>query len=291
MDLVWSLGTVGGNPARPGGALEWTDRAAEREAELSEQLSDAQTTENEAMGSGLARKAHDIERLLTDLRGIRPALDALVDVSRHVVNGAKLVTLWPVLCGFFNEWLLQPGEGPRAHVVLDERLSGMASDSACGSLAGEDALRIVEETIATTRVPIGGFGDPSVYVGTVREATGLRFRAVRVIGLAEGHLPAVSREDPVLPDVLREALRTTDAAAAGYWPPTAMDLALGDLHALDLVVRSAESRVALSAARLDTDRSQREPSSVILEAAAALGRPNRSTGEAGEIIPDAAALQ
>ena len=31
MDLSWSLGTVGGNPARPEGALDWADRAAEQE--------------------------------------------------------------------------------------------------------------------------------------------------------------------------------------------------------------------------------------------------------------------
>ena len=36
--------------------------------------------------------------------------------------------------------------------------------------------------------------------------------------------------------------------------------------------------------------SEREPSSVILEAAAALARPNRSTGEQGAVIPERATL-
>ena len=290
MDLSWSLGTVGGNPARPEGALDWADRAAEREAELSEQFARAQAAENEALETGLARRAIDIERLLTDLRAIRPALDALVGLARLAVEGTSLTMLWPRLFGFFDEWLLQPGAGPGVHIILNERLDRMASDAQCGTLAGEDALRIVEEVITSTRVPIGHFGDPSVYLGTVREAVGLRFRAVRVIGLAEGHLPSMPSEDPVIPDALREVLRIPHAET-GAFPPTAIDRSLNDLHALDLVVRNVESHVAFSAARLDVDRSEREPSSVILEAAAALGRPNRSTGETGAIIPDAAALR
>ena len=72
--------------------------------------------------------------------------------------------------------------------------------------------------------------------------------------------------------------------------PLTADRALEDLHALDLVVRSAERVVALSAPRLDAERSEREPSSIILEAAAALARPNRITGEQGAVIPERTAL-
>src|SRR5439155_21785078 len=57
------------------------------------------------------------------------------------------------------------------------------------------------------------------------------------------------------------------------------------------VVRNAGSRLALSAPRLDVERSEREPSSVILEAAAALARPNRVTGERRAVIPDRIALE
>ena len=290
MDLAWSLGTVGGNPARREGALDWADRAADREADLSEQLARAQTIENESPEAGLARRAIDIERLLADLQAIRPALGALVGLARLAVEGANLTTLWPRLFSFFDEWLLQPGDGPGVHVILNERLDRMASDEQCGTLAGEDALRIVEEVMTSARVPVGHFGDPSVYLGTVREAIGLRFRAVRIIGLAEGHLPSMPPEDPVIPDALRESVRFPQTETEALLP-TAIDRSLNDLHALDLVVRDVGSHIALSAARLGVDRSEREPSSVILEAAAALGRPNRSTGEAGATIPDAVALR
>jgi RecB family exonuclease len=290
MDLVWSLGTVGGNPARPEGALDWRDRAAKREIELSEQLDRARAMENEGADAGLARRAVDIERLLADLRTIRPALDALVGLAQLTVERKNLTMMWPRLSDFFDGWLLQAGDGPRSLAVLDERLDRMASDPQCGSLAGEDALRILEKVITSTRVPIGRFGDPAVYIGAVNGAVGLRFRAVRVIGLAEGHLPSMPSEDPVIPDALRESLRNAHPGMA-IFPPTAIDRSLNDLHSLDMVVRNVESHLAFSAARLDVDRTEREPSSVILEAAAALGRPNRSTGEAAAIIPDSAALR
>jgi RecB family exonuclease len=290
MDLVWSLGTVGGNPARPEGSLDWADRTAKREVELSEQLAHARAVESEAPDVGLPRRAIDIERLLADLQAIRPALDALVNLARLAVEGTNLTVLWPRLYSFFNEWLLQPGEGPGMHIILDERLGRMASDAQCGTLAGDNALRIVEEVITTTRVPVGRFGDPSIYLGTVRDAVGLRFCAARIIGLAEGHLPSVRPEDPVIPDALRDSLRTARTETVVLLS-TAIDQSLNDLHALDIIVRQVESHVAFSAARLGVDRSEREPSSVVLEAAAALGRPNRSTGEAGPIVPDGAALR
>jgi hypothetical protein len=140
------------------------------------------------------------------------------------------------------------------------------------------------------RLPLGRFGEPAVYVGTVREAAGVPFRAVRVMGLAERHLPAVPREDPVIPDAVRARLLAAGAGGAVIGPANAGDRTIEALHALDGVIRNAGARVALSFSRLDADRSMREPASVILEAAAALGRPNAVTREPGPVIPDGAAL-
>ena len=158
----------------------------------------------------------------------------------------------------------------------------------CGSLAGDDALKMIEEGILSTRVGPGHFGEPAVYIGTVHGAAGLHFRAVRVIGLNEGHLPSLPREDPVLPDALRQTL--IDARRQRCFLAVTGDRALDDLHALDLIVRNSGQVVALSAPRLDAERSEREPSSIMLEAAAALSRPNRITGERNAVIPDRTAL-
>ena len=282
-DLIWSLGTAGGSAARREGALEWAERAASRDASLGAQIERARQSADDPDNAALVRSLRDLERLLADLRAVRPALDALVAVARLALHGATLASLWPALRQFLARWLLQPGEGGRVHAILDERLSTLTSDSACGALTGDDALRVVEDAVLSTRLPTGRFGEPAVYVGTVHGAVGLPFTAVRVIGLAEGHLPPVPREDPVLPDRLRAQL--------GRAMPTAADHVLESLHALDAVVRGARTCVVLSVPRLDVERSEREPASVVLEAAAALGRPDAATGAAGAVIPDLRAVR
>jgi RecB family exonuclease len=140
-------------------------------------------------------------------------------------------------------------------------------------------------------MPAGRFGEPAVYVGRIAAARHLTFRAVRVIGLGEGHFPGIPREDPVVPDALRARLLVPASDACSLRPPTSADEVLAALHALDTVVRNATERVVLSVSRLDLERSQREASSVILEAAAALGRPNATTGETAPVIPDAVTLR
>jgi RecB family exonuclease len=282
MDLVWALGTAGGNPGRPQGALAWSRRAVERERTLQAHLARAAAAgEDDPDKPALARRQRELERLLGDLQATRPALEALVAVARAAIGGA-LAEIWPLLRGFLDEWLLQPGGGARVQVVLDARLAALIAGPA-GALAGDEALAVVEDAILATRVAGGRFGEPAVYVGTLSGAVGLAFEAVRVIGLAEGHVPSVPREDPVLPDAMRAAL--------GPALPTAADLALAQIHALDVVVGDAGRRVALSASRVDLERSLREPSSALLEAAAALGRPNAVTGEPGRAVPDATALE
>jgi RecB family exonuclease len=289
VELVWSLGTVGGNPAHPEGALEWSRRAVERDGELQDQLERARAAGDDAEQAGVALRARDIERTLTDLRAVLPALVGLVGVARVVAAGRPLSATWPALQEFLARWLLQPGEGARVHALLDERLGPLAVDAACGSLTGDEALRLVEETLVSIRLPAGRFGEPAVYVGAVSEAAGLRFRAVRVIGLAEGHLPSIPREDPVIPDALRARLGGAGAGGRIVSLPTAADRALEALHALDRVVRDATERIALSAPRVTGERSLREPSAILLEALAALARPNAVTGD--PVTADVSALR
>jgi len=287
-DLIWSLGIVGGNAAYPEGSFEWSRRAKERETELEQQLERAHTAED-VDDTDYARGLKNLERRLTDLRRVRPALDALVNLVRSAVQNAPLSSLWPALRTFFDEWLLQPGEGPRVQVALDDQLGKIGVDSACGSLAGDDALKVIEQVILSTRIPIARFGDPAVYVGSIHEAAGLAFTSVRAIGLAEGHFPSISNEDAVIPDMLRERFGRAGETTSNLFTTTS-DRALQGLHALDAVVRDTKRQIVLSAPRLDVERSQREPSSVILEAAAALARPNRTTGKQNPVIPDRNAL-
>ncbi len=284
MDLAYSLGTIGGSTNRPADALAWLGRPQEREWKLEEQLEKASEAEGDEEQAGMARRARDLERLLRDLRAIRPALNALVEVARVVLANEPLAEVWRVLCEFLETWLLAPGQGLQVPSLLGDALRVASADAGCRGLRGHEALEFVEERLRSLRVPTGRFGEPAVYVGTLRDALGLRFRAVRIIGLSEGALPSAPREDPVLPETARRRLHEALL-------PSAADRALAQLHALDRIVRDAGGSVVLSAPRLTGDRVDREASSIFIEAAAALGRPERATGKRERVIPDSTALR
>jgi len=260
--LAWSLGTVGGSAARPELAVEWSPRAAARQAQLEAEL--ARTMEGaEADAPG----ARDLRSLLDSLRAVRPAVDALVGVARLVAGGRPLAELAPAVLDFIGRWLLDPGPGAPVHALLAGALEGSLDDAVGEGVRGADALAVVEDRLRDLRVPTVRFGEPAVHVGTVGGTAGLEFQAVRIIGLCEGALPSPGREDAILPDAMREE---ADPALV----PVSADRVLGQLHALDLAVRGAGRAVALSAPRADLERSERETSSVLVEAGAALGRPD-----------------
>jgi RecB family exonuclease len=284
-ELGSRLGSAGGSVGNPDGALEWSARVADRLRAIEVEVARGAAV-GDGADSGARSRAREIERVSANLTAIRPAFDAVVRLAARVARGETLSVLWPALHDFLQEWLVQPADGPRVEAVLAETLAAAAADGACGTISGDEALRVIERAVLGARVPVGRFGEPRVFVGALADAVGLAFTAVRVIGLAEGRLPAVGREDPVFPEILRGAW----GGGAGLIP-SAGDCALEGLHALDLVVRAASAQVAFSVPRLDVERSEREPSSVMLEAAAALGRPNRVTGAPAAVVPDRVALE
>ncbi|WP_242333384.1 PD-(D/E)XK nuclease family protein [Anaeromyxobacter sp. SG66] len=275
MELAFSLGTVGGNGARPEGALEWASRAAAREAELTDALARERTDEDSA-----ERERWRLERALENLRAVRPALLALVEVARARVEDRPLRDVWEALHGFLRDWLLAPGEGISVAERLDATLAGACAGAIGDMLRGPDALELVQDHLSSLRERGTRFGHPAVYVGTIAGAAGLAFDAVRVVGLCEGTLPPAPREDPVLPGALRARLGLPGPALR----------VTAELQALHRVILAA-SRVVLSAPRADLSRTEREPSSVFIEAAAALGRPNAATGERTRTIPDLEAIR
>lgn len=269
--VATSLGTVGGSSVYPEGATEWARRLREREEALADPAASRTRRHKEAVESDA--------RLLADLRAVRPAVEALCEVAQAVGAGAPLRDLWPRLHDFLAAHVRLPvvGGAP-AHQILDGRLRPLAEDAAAGARGGDDALTAIEEQVLAARVGGGRFGDPAIYVGTIGGAAALPFRAVRIIGLCEGSIPRAPHEDSVLPAPLRERL----APAL----PDASLQALADLHAVDRVVANTSATLALSTSRRSIDGTDREPSFLFLEAAAALGRGGRDAPP----VPDRRAL-
>jgi RecB family exonuclease len=299
--LAWSLGTVGGNAAHREGALEWAPGAAAREAQLARAVA---ALDEEPVAE--EREGYRLRPVLELVRAARPALEALVELARRVVADEQLSTLGPAIVAFLEEWMLDPGPGAPVHALLAGALADLSSvrpstgsgrtdprpvragpglerpgaGSLGSSLKGASAIDLVEDRLLSLRIPTCRFGEPAVYVGTLAGAVELEFQAVRILGLAEGSLPSPVREDPVLPDSMRRE-------AEPLLVPLAEDRALGQLQAFDQAVRGARRAIALSVPHSDLERSEREASSLLLDAGAALGRPDP---EALGPIPSLASL-
>ena len=91
MDLLSSLGTAGGNPAKPADALEWSTRAKDRLGELDKLIavSEAAAKANGEVDFTIRRK----KRLFADLKGITPALSDLIEISRSVIQNARFIPM------------------------------------------------------------------------------------------------------------------------------------------------------------------------------------------------------
>jgi ATP-dependent helicase/DNAse subunit B len=149
-----------------------------------------------------------------------------------------------------------------------------ALDQACSLFTGHtsfepvgvSALQWLEKSLHTLTVQTSRFGDPAIYLGTLAGVRGLRFRAIRILGLAEGSVPSASKEDPVLPDAARAALS-----------PFLLDSrqrAHRQVAAFDDAIRSARERLCLSAPLASIEGSIRQPASVLLDVMRALTGSN-----------------
>jgi hypothetical protein len=213
-----------------------------------------------------------------------------VEVARAVHEARPLGVLWGALRAFLRDDVLLPGGADRTLGPLGEALAPACNPAASLSslsLEGDAGLDAIRDALLSLRTGRGRFGEPAVYVGTVASAAGLAFDAVRIVGLAEGSIPSAPREDPVLPGFLRELVE----AHAGVILPSPEDRVTSQLHALHAVVLGTRRALALSAPRVDLARTEREPAALLVEVAAALGRPHRRTGARADPVPDAQALR
>lgn len=175
----------------------------------------------------------------------------------------------------FNDW---PEQGPaHAHWTLIETLLGpvlgMGQSSAAveavgvlsdqvpvdAELTAKDARRMVYTALERIgEVPLGGNGG-GVSVMTAIEARGRTFDCVFLMGLSRGAFPRVVREDPLLPDGARRALRPM--------LPDLREKRLGLLEERFLFAQilASSPKVQLSFSRLGPTGSRQHPSSLIVE--------------------------
>ena len=93
-----------------------------------------------------------------------------------------------------------------------------AFEAPSGAITLAVFVRALESALSARGSRLGPFGD-GVFVGPLAVAVGMSFDIVFVVGMVEGQMPPVGREDPLLPDTERRAVDAGDAAAV--WSPRA----------------------------------------------------------------------
>lgn len=259
MELAYALGTLGGSVSNQEGALEWKARAVAR-AKLLEARSNGNGKDPEEEHR---RDRWKRERLLRNLNAIRASFDALVDLAEGVVRGDRLADLLESLARFLERHIRLPVfDDISVAALLAKQVREACRSDVVAGLGGIDAVAFVLATLESLRLGSGRFGDPAVYIGTIAGAAPLPFRAVRILGLAEGHFPVAEQADPVLGVERRRKPRK------GVVEPP--DRALTQLHAFYRVVRNAAARIVLSVPQTDVNGTEREPSALLVDVAAAI---------------------
>ncbi|MBI5487728.1 MAG: PD-(D/E)XK nuclease family protein [Deltaproteobacteria bacterium] len=280
VELAFALGTVGGTASNPRGALEWKARLAERDEELQRTVDSRLSTVDSPPEAPPEHREvrRRRERLLRNLRAVRASFAALADLAERILAGEPLQGLHGQLARFFERHARLPAAGDEAVPALLLGAVGAAcADGEVAELRGADALGFVESTLAALRVRGGRFGEPAIYIGTIAGSAPLPFRAVRVVGLAEGHFPSAEHVDPVLPAERRRG------AGPGVVEPS--DRTLSQLHAFDRIVRNTSARLVLSVPASDVNGTEREPSALLLDVASTIVPDEGGTGRAKVAVP------
>ena len=100
-----------------------------------------------------------------------------------MIDGGGLDVLWPAVRIVVNRHLRVGVDGARIAAALDDALEPLARANV---FLGEAALAAIANALDAVRLPTGRFGEARVTIATLDDATCLTFRAVRILGLAEG---------------------------------------------------------------------------------------------------------
>jgi hypothetical protein len=283
LELAYSCGTLGGLAGRPDAAREWTSAIKKRLKAFESAIADQKTTATDTEDPEASRHARVLEaneRLFANLQAVLPAMTELIKLHELLLEEAPLDSLWDAVERFASTWVILPPAVPPVLPLLKKEVEPLCSLSKAGSdqspkavfrLSGHPAVRTIRKTLSSIRLPVGRFGEPRIYIGSLGGAAGLTFDAVRIMGLCEGAWPSRPPVDPILPDVDRVHLEGCVAAPEAI--PRRDDRPLQQLCSFYRIIQGVRSRLVLSFARQSADGTIKEPSSIYLEAATALRRP------------------
>ncbi len=258
MEIVWVCGTLGGSPARPEGAAEWVTGFERRIAHLEELVKLTDASEK------LEREVRNAKRYLDPMKAVLPAVRSLVNLAEMVSRGESLDRLWPAMKSFWKNFTVV-FDNAGVFNDLDDSIIPFLSLNRTGN----DALAVIHRQIRSLRRSVGRFGEARIFIGTPDKAAGIPFDAVRIMGLAEGSVGGAASDDPLLPDADRLLLNHPIRLAA-HQP-------LASIQNIHRIVSHAKESIIFSAPRQTLDGTVHEPSSLFLEIAAALRRPNAET--------------
>ncbi len=133
-----------------------------------------------------------------------------IDELRRAIAGLQSATSWTQLTSLFETiWerlFPEPSKDPEQARVYDSILAFVRGLKGLDEVTGTPSLSIMRETLelelrnSTSRVGKIGTG---VMVGPIRDAVGLDFDLLCILGMAEGTLPPASTDDPLLPEAVR----------------------------------------------------------------------------------------
>jgi hypothetical protein len=234
-----------------------------------EQLKSAPHTGGGLEERDMARRS-ELQQVLSALAA---AVDQIDNIFTAVNSNEPLHLLWSRLHEYLLSHVKLPPFTPPAITTLDEACAQFRGHEALEP-CGADALAWLRQSVGRITVRSERFGEPAIYLGTLAGVRGLRFRAVRVLGLAEGSVPSANREDPVLPDAERVRLSPFLLGSR--------ERAHRQVTAFDDAVRCARERLCLTAPRASIEGSTRQPASVLLDVMRALTGSNAQLEKALE---------
>ncbi len=246
-----------------GGLDEWTNdleawaaaprarrgRSSEERAR-DEQLADARVERSRSIGDALRRVDAELPRADGTWSEHAGRLRGMLEALFRSDDSAVLAELEEIL----------------ATMADLERLAGDTRTIGFGA-----ARAWLEEAVDATRVALRRDDDGGLRVLDAMQMRGLTFRRVHLLGLNGDLFPRAPREDPVLADAVRRALRDRTAR-----PLRVESEATDEEHLLlALWLGSAAERVDVSWQRADESGRAKVPSLALREIArAALGRPD-----------------